>query len=253
VKYQFGLFDDTKIHGVPASGARFDDLAVMRGSYSLKRLRAIPARPVFSSVDGDAILPSTPRATPSPGLAPRSTFAAPEHDCSRRAWQELPAGPLSGPGFHDVADPRVEATTMTLLRADLHVHTSHSKHNADIPFCGEPRLLLAAPSCGTGSRRRVEWTLVAITDHDTIDGALELLDRQPGARDVIVGEEVSCRFSRMWMFRCTSACTGSPRRCNRDVQPLRDNVFQATAFPAGGRRLFCLNHLFHFLSSPDAS
>jgi hypothetical protein len=34
-QYQFGLFDDTRIHGVPASGIRFSDLAVARGSYSL--------------------------------------------------------------------------------------------------------------------------------------------------------------------------------------------------------------------------
>jgi hypothetical protein len=34
-KYQFGLFDDTRIHGVPASGVRFGDLAMARGSYSL--------------------------------------------------------------------------------------------------------------------------------------------------------------------------------------------------------------------------
>jgi hypothetical protein len=33
-KYQFGMFDDTRIHGVPASGARFEDLGMMRGSYS---------------------------------------------------------------------------------------------------------------------------------------------------------------------------------------------------------------------------
>jgi hypothetical protein len=33
-KYQFGLFDDTRIHGVPASGLRFDELAMVRGSYS---------------------------------------------------------------------------------------------------------------------------------------------------------------------------------------------------------------------------
>jgi hypothetical protein len=33
-RYQFGLFDDTRIHGVPASGVRFDDLAMVRGSYS---------------------------------------------------------------------------------------------------------------------------------------------------------------------------------------------------------------------------
>jgi hypothetical protein len=33
-RYQFGLFDDTRIHGVPASGVRFDDVGMVRGSYS---------------------------------------------------------------------------------------------------------------------------------------------------------------------------------------------------------------------------
>lgn len=33
-KYQFGLFDDTRIHGVPASGVRYGELAMTRGSYS---------------------------------------------------------------------------------------------------------------------------------------------------------------------------------------------------------------------------
>ena len=33
-RYQFGLFDDTRIHGVPASGIRFDDLRIVRGAYS---------------------------------------------------------------------------------------------------------------------------------------------------------------------------------------------------------------------------
>ncbi|HET7217901.1 MAG TPA: hypothetical protein VFJ02_07625, partial [Vicinamibacterales bacterium] len=34
-KYQFGMFDDTRIHGVPASGVRFEELGMARGSYSL--------------------------------------------------------------------------------------------------------------------------------------------------------------------------------------------------------------------------
>ncbi|MEO7790176.1 MAG: hypothetical protein ABIX28_11455 [Vicinamibacterales bacterium] len=33
-KYQFGMFDDTRIHGVPASGVRFQEVALARGSYS---------------------------------------------------------------------------------------------------------------------------------------------------------------------------------------------------------------------------
>jgi hypothetical protein len=38
-RYQFGLFDDTRIHGVPASGVRFDDLAMARGSYTFDLLQ----------------------------------------------------------------------------------------------------------------------------------------------------------------------------------------------------------------------
>ena len=35
VQYQFGMFDDTRIHGVPASGVRFSEVALARGAYSL--------------------------------------------------------------------------------------------------------------------------------------------------------------------------------------------------------------------------
>ena len=34
-KYQFGMFDDTRVHGVPASGVRFGEMAMARGSYSI--------------------------------------------------------------------------------------------------------------------------------------------------------------------------------------------------------------------------
>ena len=34
-KYQFGMFDDTRLHGVPGSGVRFDQLSMVRGAYSL--------------------------------------------------------------------------------------------------------------------------------------------------------------------------------------------------------------------------
>jgi hypothetical protein len=37
-KYQFGMFDDTRIHGVPASGVRFQELSMARGTYSFNLL-----------------------------------------------------------------------------------------------------------------------------------------------------------------------------------------------------------------------
>jgi hypothetical protein len=33
-RYQFGLFDDTRMHGVPSAGVRFGELVMARGSYS---------------------------------------------------------------------------------------------------------------------------------------------------------------------------------------------------------------------------
>lgn len=36
--YQFGFFDDTRVHGVPSSGVRFGELGMLRGSYSLNLL-----------------------------------------------------------------------------------------------------------------------------------------------------------------------------------------------------------------------
>jgi hypothetical protein len=38
-RYQFGLFDDTRIHGVPASGVRFDELSMARATYTFDLLQ----------------------------------------------------------------------------------------------------------------------------------------------------------------------------------------------------------------------
>ncbi len=90
-RYQFGLFDDTRIHGVPASGVRFDRVAMARGSYSLNIFEQYPRRPL-------------PRAGVGPGSRHRSAVAAADrrrrrgqparavqHDSARRGRQELPA------------------------------------------------------------------------------------------------------------------------------------------------------------------
>jgi hypothetical protein len=73
--------------------------------------------------------------------------------------------------------------------------------------------------------------LVCITDHDSIDGALELLDRHPGADDVIVGEEVTCYFPGSDLEVHIAAYDMTEAR-HRDVR--------AAGVP------FALNHLLHF-------
>ena len=76
-------------------------------------------------------------------------------------------------------------------RADLHVHSTASQHSR----LGVQRAL-GLPECATppeevyalAKRRGMDF--VTITDHDTIDGALAIADRD----DVFVSEELTARF-----------------------------------------------------------
>jgi predicted metal-dependent phosphoesterase TrpH len=142
-------------------------------------------------------------------------------------------------------DPSAELGKMTqTLRADLHVHTRASSVNGNIPFL-KSRDCYSAPEDVYRVAKARGMDLVAITDHDSIDGALELLDRRPDADDVIVGEEVSCRFPEgdievhLGVYEMTESV-------HRQIQPLRGNVFDVTAFLREQGLFFSLNHLLHF-------
>jgi len=85
---------------------------------------------------------------------------------------------------------------------------------------------------------------VAITDHDSIEGALGLLEARPDrASEIIVGEEVETRFPD----------TGQPLHVNvygldesahREVQILRGNVRELVSYLRRRGLLFVLNHPF---------
>lgn len=87
--------------------------------------------------------------------------------------------------------------------------------------------------------------LVTITDHDSIDGCLEFLDRHPDATDFIVGEEVSCRFPD-GDIEVHLGVYGLSESLHRELQPLRRNVFDVAACLREAGVFFCLNHLLHF-------
>ena len=130
------------------------------------------------------------------------------------------------------------------MRADLHVHTRHSTVNRTLPFL-RSRDCYSRPIdvyCAAKSRG---MDLVAITDHDSIDGALELLDHFPEAPDVIVGEEVSCWFPDGGI-EVHLGVYGMTKALHREVQSLSRNVFDVAALLGGAGVFFSLNHLFHF-------
>ena len=87
--------------------------------------------------------------------------------------------------------------------------------------------------------------LVTITDHDSIDGCLALLDRHPAARDIFVSEEVSCWFPGT-DIQVHLGVYGTTERLHRELQPLRRDVFEVIARLREADVFFALNHLLHF-------
>jgi hypothetical protein len=87
--------------------------------------------------------------------------------------------------------------------------------------------------------------LVTLTDHDSIVGCLELLDRHPGADDILIGEEIGCRLPGTGI-RVHLGAIGLSERHHRDVQPLRENALEAAAYLRGEGVALVLHHPFHF-------
>ena len=133
---------------------------------------------------------------------------------------------------------------MTMLRADMHVHTCYSRYNDNIGFLGA-RDCYSTPQAVYATAKARGMDLVTITDHDSIDGALALLDHTRGAADIIVGEEVSCRLPDTGV-QVHLGVYGMTEALHREVQPLRRNAFDVAACLIQADVFFALNHLMHF-------
>jgi len=129
-----------------------------------------------------------------------------------------------------------------MMRADLHVHTCHSRRAGTMQFLGS-RDCYSNPIDVYHRARARGMDLVAITDHDSIEGALELVGRLPNPRDVIVGEEVSCWHGAIEVHLGVYGMTES---LHREIQPLRRDAFEVIARLREAGLFFSLNHLLHF-------
>lgn len=130
------------------------------------------------------------------------------------------------------------------MKADLHVHTWHSTRSGALRFL-RSRDCYSAPEDVYRTARARGMDLVTFTDHDSIDGCLDLLDRHPDADDFICGEEVSCRFPD-GDIEVHLGVYGMTESLHRDLQPLRGNVFEVIARLRQDDVFFALNHLLHF-------
>jgi predicted metal-dependent phosphoesterase TrpH len=149
-----------------------------------------------------------------------------------------------GRGYHPaVRDAtRGQPALPALRRCDLHLHTRYSSWR-------RARILKARDSYTEPVEvferaKAAGMDYVAITDHDSIEGALRLLDARPGrAAEIIVGEEVETRFTDTGQ-RLHVNVFGLDEATHRELQRLRGDVRDLVAYLRLRRLLFVLNHPF---------
>src|SRR5260221_6289730 len=86
-------------------------------------------------------------------------------------------------------------------------------------------------------------SFVTLTDHDSIDGALYLLNRYPDMTDFFVGEEVETYFPETGQ-RIHVGVWGLTEAQHREIQRLRPNIRELVPYLKSEKLLFGVNHLF---------
>lgn len=128
------------------------------------------------------------------------------------------------------------------VRVDLHCHSYHSacKHVAFL----KPRDCYNKPLGLYRTAKARGMDLVTITDHDTIDGCLELLDRRPDITDFFIGEEVEAYFPDAPGRRVHIAVYDITEAQHGELQRLRPDVRAVVAYCRQQQIIYALNHLF---------
>jgi predicted metal-dependent phosphoesterase TrpH len=132
-----------------------------------------------------------------------------------------------------------------VMRADLHVHSWHSGHASHLRFL-RARDCYSEPEAVYRAAKARGMDLVTITDHDSIDGCLEFLDRHPESDDFFVSEEIECVVPGL-PLKVHVGAYGIDERIHREIQPLRASVYEVTAYLRQAGVFFALNHPFFYL------
>ena len=240
--YQFGLFDELRMHGVPSSGIRFPELVLVRGSYSFN-LFGLYRLDLF--VDHARGRDPNNRTVwrPVTGTGAAITLKAPWNtmftaDVGKSFMPDIV--PRNRIRRHAVLDSEALESSM---KADLHVHSYHSGYARHFHWL-RARECYSTPDDIYRVAKARGMDLVCITDHDSIDGCLEFLDRHPDAPDFIAGEEISCLVPDAPGLRIHLGALGMTEAVHREAQRLRDNVFETAAYLRRERVFFVMNHLF---------
>ena len=142
---------------------------------------------------------------------------------------------------HSELEPGSVLSDPNLKRADLHCHTRFSIfkyfRRANTRDCYN------APEDVYRIAKDRGMSYVTFTDHDSIDGALYLLNKVPDLTDFFIGEEVETYFPETGQ-RIHVGVWGLDEAQHREIQKLRRNIRELVPYLKSQRMIFGVNHLF---------
>ncbi|HUO83585.1 MAG TPA: PHP-associated domain-containing protein [Thermoanaerobaculia bacterium] len=126
-------------------------------------------------------------------------------------------------------------------KVDLHCHSRFSVfkyfRRANTRDCyNEPEDVYR-----TAKQRGMSY--VTLSDHDSIDGALYLLNRHPDLDDFFISEEVETYFPETGQ-RVHIGVYDLNEEQHREIQRLRPNIRELVPYLKSERMLFAVNHMF---------
>ena len=129
----------------------------------------------------------------------------------------------------------------TLKRADLHCHSRFSVfkyfRRANTRDCYN------APEDVYRIAKERGMSFVTLTDHDSIDGCLYLLNKSPDMTDFFIGEEVETYFPETGQ-RIHIGVWGLTEAHHREISRLRRNIRELVPYLKSEHLIFGVNHLF---------
>ena len=130
---------------------------------------------------------------------------------------------------------------LSLKRADLHCHSRFSVfkyfRRANTRDCYN------APEDVYRIAKERGMDYVCLTDHDSIDGALYLLNKHPDLTDFFIGEEVETYFPETRQ-RIHVGVWGLTEAQHREISRLRRDIRELVPYMKQENMLFGVNHLF---------
>jgi predicted metal-dependent phosphoesterase TrpH len=128
------------------------------------------------------------------------------------------------------------------LKLDAHVHTSFSGYSTIYPFHAILKESYNAPELVYQRARARGMDLVAITDHDTIDGARTLASRADLSDNLIIGEEITAAFPEDKVTVHIGVLDITETQ-HREIQNLRRNIRELLPYLKSEEIFTTLNHL----------